>query len=47
MFKDLYCLLRENYIAKNEHTFLWDFFSLWIRKWCKQRDEKKLKYYMS
>ena len=43
----IYCLLRNEYIAKNEHTFYETFFSLWIGNWCKQRDEKKLKCSMS
>ena len=31
------------YRKKWTHTFLWDFFSLWIRNWGEQRDENKIK----
>ena len=38
----------KHYIEKNEHTLSYKiFFSLWIRNWCMQRDEKTLKYSMS
>ena len=43
----LFTFEKKIYIKIWTHTFLWDFFLLWIWNCCKQRDEKKLKYSMS
>ena len=39
----LFTFEKKIYIKIWTHTFLWDFFLLWIWNCCKQRDEKKIK----
>ena len=45
----VYCLLRKNYIANNEHKLFYEtFLLLWMGNWCKQCEEKKkIKHSMS
>ena len=44
LFGKLLSLEKKLCSKKWTHTFSWDFFSLWIRNWYKQCEEKKIPY---